>query len=199
MFSESTVIDLPDANLIYYPNWLDQQTAFDLLSLFQERLTWQQQPIRMFGRWVMQPRLTAWYGDRGAIYTYSGLRHEPLEWLPELKDMRDRLQEETGYPFNSVLCNAYRSGADSMGWHSDDEPELGINPVIASVSLGHVRRFALRHKTQPNHRYNLELENGSLLLMQGATQHHWQHSLPRTTRSVKLRINLTFRQIQIQT
>lgn len=199
MFAEPSSLLLPDADLRYAPHWLAAPEAAALLATLRATLNWQQQPIRMFGRWVLQPRLTAWYGDTGAGYTYSGLHHAPLPWTTELLALRQRLIAETGFAFNSVLCNCYRNGTDSMGWHSDDEPELGNNPTIASVSLGGPRRFLLRRKTDHRSRHELVLESGSLLLMHGTTQHQWQHSLPRTARPVAERINLTFRQILSKT
>ena len=112
--------------------------------------------------------------------------------------MRTRLQDETGSPFNSVLVNRYRSGADAMGWHSDDEPELGAQPVIASLSLGAARRFAFKHRHDAALKQTLELGHGDLLLMGGDTQRHYKHALPRTVKPVGERINLTFRQIAVR-
>jgi alkylated DNA repair dioxygenase AlkB len=140
------------------------------------------------------PRLSAWYGDAGAVYTYSGLRLEPLPWTPVLLEIKQATERLSGTRFNSVLLNLYRDGQDSMGWHSDDEPELGPEPVIASVSLGALRRFVFQHKKR-RWRIALDLEPGSVLLMAGATQHHWRHALPKTRRPVAPRINLTFRTI----
>lgn len=184
------------AAVSYISAWLSPSEADLLFDVFRNMLQWQQQPIRMFGRMVMQPRLTAWYGDKGASYTYSGLHNEPLPWTSELLLLRNQLEQTTGKSFNSVLCNCYRNGADSMGWHSDDEPELGSDPFIASVSLGQARRFLLREKRNHLHKHALLLEHGSLLLMRGETQRNWQHSLPRTAVHCTERINLTFRHIQ---
>jgi alkylated DNA repair dioxygenase AlkB len=196
MFHEHSTLHLHDAALSYTPGWLTTPEADNLLQLLHQSLQWQQQPIRMFGKMVMQPRLTAWYGDKGAAYTYSGLRHDPLPFTPALEQLRTRLQTETGHTFNSVLCNLYRTGADSMGWHSDNEPELGPDPVIASISLGQRRRFLLRHKQNQQIKHTLPLEHGSLLLMHGPTQVNWQHSLPKSNTAKGQRINLTFRHIQ---
>jgi alkylated DNA repair dioxygenase AlkB len=151
----------------------------------------------MFGKEVPQPRLTAWYGDPAAQYTYSGLTWEPRPWTPTLLDLRRRLEAATDARFNSVLLNYYRDGRDSMGWHADNEPELGAAPAIASLSLGASRRFRLRPYrgglTHPS--FSLDLPTGSLLLMRGPTQQHWQHELPKTARPVGPRLNLTFRWI----
>ncbi|MGL5892241.1 MAG: alpha-ketoglutarate-dependent dioxygenase AlkB family protein, partial [Bacteroidia bacterium] len=195
MFGDWPVHLFKDAAVSYQEQWIAAETATELFTQLRASLNWQQQPIRMFGRMIMQPRLTAWYGDQGAAYTYSGLKNEPLPWTAELSALRKKLEQETGFRFNSVLCNCYRSGTDSMGWHSDDEKELGADPVIASVSLGQSRRFLLRNKTNHSQKHTLLLGHGSLLLMHGETQRNWQHSLPRTYTPCNERINLTFRQI----
>ena len=145
---------------------------------------------------VCSPRLAAWYGDRDAVYRYSGLVNQPLPWFPELLVIRHCVQQYTGLNFDGVLLNFYRTGQDSMGWHSDDEKELGENPVIASVSLGASRRFLLRHRRCSDLPvYEVNLEHGSLLLMQGATQKNWQHSVPKMRNQDSPRLNLTFRRI----
>ncbi len=148
----------------------------------------------MFDREVMQPRLICWQSDPGVVYTYSGLTLHPAGWHPGLDHLRSRLRVEWGLEFNSVLANAYRDGQDSMGWHADDEPELGPEPVIASISLGAARNFRWREKC--NHRSSgLVLQSGSLLLLSGLFQKRYQHSVPKTARKTGLRINLTFRNI----
>ncbi len=152
--------------------------------------------MRLFGREHLTPRLCAWYGDPGVRYAYSGQALEPLPWPPALARLRARLQNALGCPFNSVLCNLYRDGTDSMGWHSDDEASLGPRPVIASLSLGAARRFALRHRTRAYRSVALALGHGDLLIMAGDTQHHWQHAVPKTRRPIAPRINLTFRTVR---
>ena len=157
-------------------------------------MAWEQRAIRIFGQEIPQPRLTAWYGDAAARYTYSGLAWEPRLWTPALLALRQRIETATGAHFNSVLLNHYRHGRDSMGWHADDEPELGPAPTIASLSLGATRRFRLRPRAGLGHPpFGLDLPSGSLLLMRGPTQQHWQHALPKTARPVAARLNLTFR------
>jgi alkylated DNA repair dioxygenase AlkB len=149
----------------------------------------------------LQPRLTAWYGDATARYSYSGLDLTPQPWTPALLALRTQVEQATGVTFNSVLLNLYRTGQDSMGWHADDEPELGPEPVIASISLGATRRFRLRprHSQQlPHAPLGLDLPSGSLLVMRGTTQQHWQHAVPKTARPVGPRLNLTFRTIHAQ-
>ncbi len=140
------------------------------------------------------PRLTAWYADRGLIYRYSGVTHKAIEWTETLAEIRRAVEAAAGTPFNSVLLNFYRNGQDSIGYHADDEPELGINPVIASISLGSVRQFVLKHK-KSGEKINYLLAHGSLLVMGGTCQHHWMHGLPKTKVEVAERMNLTFRNI----
>ncbi|WP_400192614.1 alpha-ketoglutarate-dependent dioxygenase AlkB family protein [Hymenobacter sp. B81] len=193
-----TPIVLPQAELWLAEDFLSPAEAAALLIELTAAVAWQQQPIRLFGREVPQPRLTAWYGDPGAAYQYSGLKLPPLPWLPALLALRRAVEAAAGVPFNSVLLNLYRSGQDGMGWHADDEPELGPEPVIASLSLGSTRRFRLRPRPGrgPAHPpLTLELPAGSLLIMRGLTQRCWQHALPKTARPVGPRLNLTFRLI----
>lgn len=140
------------------------------------------------------PRLQAWYGDNYQAYTYSGLTMKALPWTPELGELRKRIEQHTGFLFNSCLANLYRDGNDTVGWHSDDEPELGVNPTIASLSLGESRDFQLKHKITKE-KLTIPLKTGGLLLMSGETQHYWQHCIPRTKRVKSPRINLTFRLI----
>lgn len=191
-------MELDPECFIHQPGFLKGSEAQRLLQRLWNELDWAQRDIRIFGRWVPQPRLTAWYGDAGARYRYSGLELEPLPWHPELLTLRKRLEQRTGHAFNSVLANAYRNGSDSMGWHRDDEKELGPEPFIASVSLGSTRRFLLRERRAgnvPASSVGIELEAGSLLIMKGACQQRYLHSLPKTRQDVGLRINLTFRRI----
>ncbi|WP_334180176.1 alpha-ketoglutarate-dependent dioxygenase AlkB [Pseudoxanthomonas sp.] len=186
---------LPGARLAYRPAWLSAVEADGLFDVLYRSLPWSVHRIRLFGRAVDSPRLSAWIGDADAVYRYSGTDFEPHPWIPALTGLRERLQDELDTPFNSVLANLYRDGRDAMGWHSDDEPELGPRPVIASVSLGGVRRFLLRHRDDPALRSAIALPHGSLLVMSGDTQHHYRHALPRTAKPVAPRINLTFRWI----
>ncbi|MCW4471513.1 alpha-ketoglutarate-dependent dioxygenase AlkB [Xanthomonas sp. H13-6] len=188
-------MDLPDADVVLRPQWLPAQDAQALLRTLLDEVPWEIHRIRIFGREVDSPRLSCWMGDPQARYRYSGTRFEPHPWLPALLPLRERLQAETGRTFNSVLLNRYRDGRDGMGWHSDDEPELGPAPVIASLSLGATRRFVLRDRRQPSRKAEFALAHGDLLLMAGQTQRHCQHALPKTARAVGERINLTFRWI----
>ncbi len=181
------------AALALYEHWLTPASAAQIFDTLLEEIDWKQRSIRIFGRDVLQPRLTAWYGD--ASYTYSGVTLTPLPWSPLLSELRDHLVADVGECFNSVLCNMYRTGADSMGLHSDDEKELGPYPVIASVSLGAARRFVLRHKGKKAPPVTVELTHGSLLVMGGTAQAFWKHAVPKDPSTTGPRINLTFRRI----
>jgi len=186
---------LPGADLAFDPHWLPAPEADALLATLQAGVAWDVHRLRLFGREVPSPRLSCWIGDPEAVYIYSGTRFTPHPWPPVLQALRARLTDALGTDFNSVLANLYRDGRDAMGWHSDDEPELGPAPVIASLSLGATRRFLFKSRDGNAHRLALELPHGSLLVMRGATQRRYRHALPRTARPVGPRINLTFRWI----
>ena len=189
---------LPDAEIAWDRSWLPPAQANALLAALREAIPWEVHRIHLFGRDVDSPRLSCWIGDPGTSYRYSGTRFEPHPWPVALQPIRARLRRELRFHFNSVLANLYRDGRDSMGWHSDDETELGSQPLIASLSLGAARRFVLKHRTDPSRKLALELPHGSLLVMRGATQANYRHALPRTARPVGPRINLTFRRISPQ-
>ncbi|MBB3102290.1 alpha-ketoglutarate-dependent dioxygenase AlkB family protein [Azomonas macrocytogenes] len=188
-------IRLPNAELAYFPDWLSTVEADGLLAEIVAQTPWAQPRIRCFGREHAVPRLVAWYGDPQASYCYSGLAHSPLPWIAPLDELRKRLQAELQRNFNGVLLNLYRNGQDAMGWHSDDEPELGADPLIASLSLGAERRFDLRRTKSKGIQHSLILKHGSLLVMSGSTQHYWQHQIARTRKINTARLNLTFRLI----
>ena len=145
------------------------------------------------------PRLTAWYGDEGTGYIYSGIRNVPLPWTPALIEVKRAIEPLSGVVFNSVLLNRYRTGKDSVSWHADDEPEFGDQPVIASVSFGSTRSFQLKHKKRKELKVSVELTHGSLLIMRGGTQANWLHQIPKTGRPVEERLNLTFRVVVVPT
>lgn len=191
--TEAQRFDLPDAEVRLWPQALPRGEADERFAALRSRIDWRQEDILIFGERRRVPRLVAWHGDPGTTYTYSGIAHEPLPWTVELQSIRARVEALSGYRYNSVLLNLYRDGRDGMGWHADDEPELGRDPVIASVSVGATRRFCLRHLRHKDLKLDLLLPHGSLLCMSGATQHHWVHGLPKTRRPVGERINLTFR------
>jgi alkylated DNA repair dioxygenase AlkB len=175
--------------------WLGPGEAGALFGALMQQVRWEVHRIVMFGKPVDSPRLSCWIGDPGTGYVYSRTRFEPRPWPPALAALRARIDGAAGVAMNSVLANLYRDGRDAMGWHSDDEPELGPRPVIASLSLGGTRRFAVKHRREPARRLTLELPPGSLLLMSGNSQADWRHALPRTARPVPPRINLTFRRV----
>lgn len=156
---------------------------------------WEQHWLTLFGRRIAAPRLSAWYAEPGCGYRYSGLSLAAQPFTPVLEQIRARTEALSGHGFNSVLLNLYRDGADGMSWHSDDEPELGPAPLIASVSLGATRRLLLRRRDARDARFGLDLGDGSLLLMEPPLQRYWQHSVPKTRRAVGPRINLTWRRI----
>ncbi len=185
------------AYLELWQRWLAAEDADALFAALSTQVPWQERTIRVYGRDVLQPRLVAWIGDADAVYTYSGTRHEPAPWIPALAALRARLNRELGLAFNGVLCNLYRDGRDSMGMHRDAEPELGPDPIVASISLGAVRRFSLRHRRGPAHgKLDLMLAHGSLLLMRGTTQRYYRHGVPKAAGLAAARINLTFRELQ---
>jgi alkylated DNA repair dioxygenase AlkB len=188
-------LDLPDAEVCYWPEAFVEPEASQRFSELRNDIEWRGEEVVVFCRRHPVPRLVAWHGDAGARYTYSGTPHEPSPWTPALERIRERVQALADCEFNSVLLNLYRDGRDGMGWHADDEPELGPDPVIAAVSLGAARRFCLRHRRHRGTRLDLALGQGSLLLMSGATQRHWVHSVPKTVVPVGERINLTFRSV----
>lgn len=177
--------------------WLKDVSLADV----RDAITWSQQSIRIYGRQVAQPRLTSWMGE--AAYTYSGRRHEPAPLPPLVAALRMSAELHTGARFNSVLANLYRDGSDSVAWHADDEPELGIEPVIASLSLGAPRAFKIRRWSEVNpsarrarvDSWTIELGHGDLLVMSGPSQRDYQHAVPKIARAVEPRVNLTFRQV----
>lgn len=187
--------DLPGADVSHLPAWLPQSDADALLHDLQRSVPWEVHRIRMFGRWVDSPRLSCWIGDPQAHYRYSGADFVPHPWPAVLQAVRARLHDSCAARFNSVLANRYRDGRDSMGWHSDDEPELGTQPLIASLSLGAARRFLLRRRDDRAQVTEFVLGHGDLLVMAGDTQRHYQHALPKTASPMGERINLTFRWI----
>lgn len=186
----------PHGLLDYRPGWLATGQAGALYACLAEQIAWQSRTITLFGRTMLQPRLLYFMGDEGVRYRYSNDEYRAGAWHPAVLELKHRLHRELGAEFNSVLLNLYRNGRDSMGWHSDDEPELGRNPLIASVSLGARRRFVVRHEQDRALRHELQPAHGSLIVMSGDMQHHWQHQVPRTATAVGARINLTFRRIR---
>lgn len=212
-------ITVPNGELIYIEQFFDRKISDRTVEYFQEcdradwrstdwktlnaeqmaqtqftNIRWKQDYIRMYGKVLPLPRLTAWYGDSQKSYTYSGITSAPNEWNKGLLYLKAQIEQCAGVAFNSVLLNWYRSGEDTLSWHADDEPELGTNPVIASANFGATRDFKLRENaTQQT--ITLPLKHGTLLIMRGALQHHWQHSVPKRLKVNGSRYNLTFRHI----
>ncbi len=193
LFSESYNLNLIDSDISYYPNFISTDKADTYFEVFKNTIPWQQDDIQIFGKVYAQPRLTALFGDKGKPYGYSGITMMPQSFTSELLAIKTILETKVAIRFNTCLLNLYRDGNDSNGWHADNEKELGENPAIASITLGQERYFHLKHRTQKELKHKLLLEHGSLLLMQGKTQHHWLHQIPKTKKIIKERINLTFR------
>lgn len=183
-----------DGEIDFYEDFLTENEANRLIHRMETSIDWQEEHLRMGGRTIRVPRQVAWHGDAGAVYQYSGVRHEPQPWTPELLALRTRLEDFCGHRFNSVLGNRYADGQDGMGWHADNEQELGHEPFIASLSLGAERRFDIRHNAT-REILHLSLGPGSLLTMGGVFQSHWQHRIAKAAGITRPRINLTFRLI----
>ena len=182
-------------NIDYVKNYFNEEESTYFFKSLKDKIKWKQDYIKFFGKSHPLPRLTAWYGDRNKTYTYSGIPMTPNLWNTELLEIKKKVDQYAKINFNSVLLNYYRSGNDSVSWHSDDEKELGDQPIIGSVSFGGTRKFRLRNKKNKKLIHNIELENGSLLIMSGLTQKYWEHEIPKTKKKVEERINLTFRSI----
>jgi alkylated DNA repair dioxygenase AlkB len=193
---EKEVISMPDADVIFYRNFYNQQESDELFKTLFNEIKWRQDKMKIYGKEVNLPRKTAWYGDKNKSYTFSGIHLQPEPWTPTLLQVKEKVEKIGKVQFNSVLLNLYRDGNDGISWHTDAETELGKNPVIGSVSFGGTRRFMFRHKYNKELKAEIELTHGSFLLMAGTTQHFWQHQIPKTSKNVQPRINLTFRVIE---
>jgi len=181
-----------EGEIDYHEDFLGAAEASSLFYALEVAMDWHDEFIRIAGRPIRVPRAVAWHGDDDAIYRYSGVRHEPRPWTTDLLAIKSRLETFCKQRFNSVLGNRYADGQDGMGWHADDERELGAEPFIASLSLGAERRFDIRHNAS-REILHLTLAHGSLLTMSGSFQSHWQHRIPKQTAIAMPRINLTFR------
>lgn len=193
---EKISFDLPNAEIEYYPNFFDAEKSKMLFEKLLNEIPWQQDNITVFGKTHPQPRLTCLFGNEGKSFSYSNIVMNPHHWNPLLMFIKNEIEEVCLENFTTVLLNLYRDGKDSNGWHADNEKELGRNPVIASVSFGAERSFHLQHNTITDAKLKITLENGSLLLMKGETQHFWKHQIPKTAKTLQPRINLTFRIIK---
>ena len=194
--SEKISFDVPNAIIEYYPSFFNADQSKMFFEKLLNDILWQQDAITVFGKTHPQPRLTALYGNEGKPYSYSNIVMQPHHWNPLLMFIKSEIEEVTQENFTTVLLNLYRDGKDSNGWHADNERELGRNPIIASVSFGAERSFHLQHNTLKKAKLKITLENGSLLLMKGETQHFWKHQIPKTAKPIAPRINLTFRIIK---
>ncbi|MGH2666789.1 alpha-ketoglutarate-dependent dioxygenase AlkB family protein [Flavobacterium sp.] len=193
---EKITFHLPDAAIEYYPNFFSTAKANELFEKLKNEIPWQQDNITVFGKTHPQPRLTALYGNEGKPYGYSGIIMQPHVWSPLIMHIKDEIEKICNENFTTVLLNKYRDGKDSNGWHADNERELGRNPIIASVTFGAERMFQLKHNTDKEAKQNILLQHGSLLIMKGSTQHFWKHQIPKITKPIGVRINLTFRIIK---
>ena len=193
--SEDIQLNLQDADIRYFPNFFNEAEANFYYQTFLKTMPWQQDDITVFGKTYAQPRLTALFANNNKPYSYSNITMQPHVFNDDLLTIKDRIETKTNAVFTTCLANLYRDGQDSNGWHADNEKELGPNPIIASVSLGQERVFHLKHRTK-DLKHKIVLEHGSLLLMKGTTQHHWLHQIPKTTKKIGARINLTFRVIK---
>lgn len=193
---EKIIFNLPDAEIEYYPSLFSSAEANELFEKLKTEIPWQQDTITVYGKDHLQPRLTCLFGNEGKPYGYSNIVMQPHHWSPLTIYIKEEVEKICNENFTTVLLNYYRDGKDSNGWHADNEKELGRNPVIASVSFGVERVFQLKHNTIPDAKQNITLQHGSLLLMKGTTQHFWKHQIPKTTKSILGRINLTFRIIK---
>lgn len=194
---KSGLTKIENGEYLFYQDFFSKKESDLYLQNLKENIDWKQESMNMYGKLVNFPRLTAWYGDSDKPYSFSGITLAPKVWTKELLEIKDKIEPLSKVNFNSVLLNRYRSGNDSISWHTDAEKELGINPIIASVNFGATRKFQLRH-INTKEKLEIELTHGSLLIMQGELQHFWQHQVPKTSKVVNERINLTFRVIKLQ-
>jgi alkylated DNA repair dioxygenase AlkB len=184
----------PEAGLRLIDGFYSAADSYSLFQQLMDVVDWQQLPITVYGKTWPEPRLTSWVGDPDAVYSYSGQARRPVAWFEPLSLLREQISAQLGLRFNSVLVNCYQDGSHGVGWHSDDEPELGAKPTIASLSLGSTRRFRVRHKSnQAIAARSFDLRAGNLLVMDGNSQRDWQHAVPKVKSAVGPRINLTFR------
>lgn len=183
-----------DGEVIYYGKVIPLMEAINYQTVLMQNIEWKNDEAIIFGRHIVTKRKAAWYGDSSYSYTYSGTTKQALPWTKELLALKSIVENLTGTKYNSCLLNLYHNGDEGMAWHSDDESSLGKNTAIASFSFGAERKFSFKHK-RTNESHSVLLENGSLLLMKGATQTNWLHSLPKSKKITAPRVNLTFRTI----
>jgi alkylated DNA repair dioxygenase AlkB len=186
---------IQNGEYLHISNFFDKSTSDNYLKTLLDTIDWKQEKMNMYGKELLFPRLTAWYGDNDKPYSFSGITLKPKQWTKDLLEIKSKVETKTDVSFNSVLLNRYRNGNDSISWHTDAEKELGKNPIIASVNFGATREFQLRH-IHTKEKLSIQLSHGSLLIMLGELQHFWQHQIPKTKKPVSERINLTFRVIK---
>lgn len=186
--------EVKDGSYFFKKNFFTAEESDFFFNRLHKSVLWTQERMKLYGKEVKFPRLTAWYGDKGYSYSYSGLTLQPHPWIEELLMIKKRVEPVADETFNSVLLNLYRNESDSISWHSDDEKALGRHPIIASVNFGDTRTFHLKHN-ETKEKISLQLSHGSLLIMREAMQHHWKHQVPKTKKLKCPRINLTFRRI----
>ena len=190
-----SIVNITDGQYLYLPKFFDAEESDFYFRTLYEKIDWRQDEMRMYGKIIKFPRLTAWYGDNDRNYSFSGLTLNPKSWTNELLRIKNKIEIKANNSFNSVLLNLYRNGQDSISWHHDNEKELGTNPIIASVNFGETRTFQFRH-INTKEKHEIDLKHGSLLIMMGKMQHNWQHQIPKTKKDINARINLTFRTIK---
>lgn len=188
--------DLPGADITLYENMFGLEDSNRFYGSLLKTIKWQQDKIKFYGKIFNVPRLNALYGDTSKVYRYSGITLQPHPWTNDLLEIKNRIETISNVSFNTCLLNYYRDGNDSNDWHQDNEKELGEHPIIASVSFGETRPFQLKHIEHKHKKVDIPLKHGSLLLMKGATQHFWKHKIPKTTKAINPRVNLTFRIIK---
>jgi len=194
----SIQLTIPDAEILLYEGSSSPLMGTDFFDTLLNEIPWREETITLFGKTHLQPRMLEFLGDQGIEYTYSRKRYRAIPWTDSLLHLRGIAEQVAQAPFNSVLANYYRNERDSMGMHSDDEPELGMQPTIVSMSFGATRMFVLRHKTRREiSPVRIPLHSESILVMKGATQQHWLHGIEKKTRALGPRINLTFRCIKM--
>jgi len=195
MWAQTKNILPRNGEVFLFDSFFTVQESKEIFAELLENIEWKQDHMIIYNKQVNLPRLTAWYGNEGKYYKYSGIVNKPLPWTDILLDIKQFVEDRLDLYFNSALLNLYRNESDSIGWHCDNEPELGINPVIASLSFGGSRVFQFKHKKFLNEQVSKNLQSGSLLLMQGDTQTNWLHRLSKSTAYRQPRINITFRRI----
>ncbi|MDT3405623.1 alpha-ketoglutarate-dependent dioxygenase AlkB family protein [Mucilaginibacter terrae] len=196
LFNTSANLLPYDGEAIYHGPILNPTEADDYLNTLLQTIEWKNDEAVIFGRHIITKRMVAWYGNNDYSYTYSNTTKHALPWTTELLQLKVLVEQHTHTSFNSCLLNLYHDGNEGMGWHSDDEKALGRDSTIASLTLGTERKFAFKHR-QTKYNTSVFLQNGSLLVMQGTTQTHWLHSLPKTTQVTRPRVNLTFRNMLV--